>query len=141
MLHLIKLSVGTTDVGDLASWQARRLRDSVESGGGRRLWHTTRNMPRRGEELLGGGSIYWVIKGRVLARQRLNGLERDVDTEGRRFCRLMLDPDLIEVAPWPHRPFQGWRYLEVPPPDLASLGGGAGMPAELAAELRELGLL
>lgn len=141
MLHLIKLSVGTTDVGDLASWQARRLRDSVESGGGRRLWHTTRNMPRRGEELLGGGSIYWVIKGRVLARQRLSGLERDVDMEGRRFCRLMLDPDLIEVAPWPHRPFQGWRYLQAAdaPPDLDAIDPG--LSPEMAAELRELGLL
>ena len=137
-LHLIKLSVGTEDVEDLRTWQARRLKRTG------RLFHQTRMMPRRREELLRGGSIYWVIKGYVRARQRLTDIEPAVDADGRSCTLLMLDPELVPTVPRAHRPFQGWRYLapEDAPPDLAAAADGvAEMPPELAAELRELGLL
>ena len=137
-LHLIKLSVGTEDLEDLRRWQAKRLRATG------RLFHRTRMRPRRQEELLSGGSIYWVIRGQVLARQRLIGIEQVVDADGRRDNHLMLDPDLIPVIPRPHRPFQGWRYLAAKdsPPDLSELPEGArDMPLAMAAELRALGLI
>jgi hypothetical protein len=142
-LHLIKLSVGTEDVGHLASFQDRRLAESLAAGHGSRLFHVTRNVPRRAGELLDGGSIYWVIKGRIRVRQRLLDIEQDVDDEGRRYCRLMLDPLRVETRPWPHRAIQGWRYLpaESAPPDLTSLDGDGRLPPEMAAELRDLGLL
>ncbi|SMF44679.1 hypothetical protein SAMN06265365_103383 [Tistlia consotensis] len=137
-LHLIKLSVGSESADSLDAWQQERF---AAHG---RLWHATRMQPRRGEELLDGGSIYWVIKGVVQARQPLVGLESDVDEEGRGFTRLMLRPGLVRVLPRAHRPFQGWRYLrpEDAPGDLPSGGGqGGDLPPALAAELRELGIL
>lgn len=142
-LHLIKLCVGIDDAAHLAAAQDRRLADSVAAGQGPRLFHVTRNVPRRSAALLDGGSIYWVIKGRIRVRQRLLDIETDVDDEGRRYCRLMLDPNGVETHPWPHRPIQGWRYLpaDSAPPDLTMAEGGDGLPPELAAELRNLGLL
>ena len=142
-LHLIKLAVGIEDAGHLARVQERRLAESLATGHGPRLFHVTRNVPRRAAELLDGGSIYWVIKGRIRVRQRLLDIEDDTDDEGRRYCRLMLDPERVETRPWPHRAIQGWRYLpvETAPPDLTRLEGDGRLPPEMAAELRDLGLL
>ncbi len=142
-LHLIKLAVGIDDAGHLAAVQERRLAESVAAGQGPRLFHVTRNMPRRSAELLDGGSIFWVIKGRIRVRQRLLDIEPDTDREGRRYCRLMLEAERVETQPWPHRAIQGWRYLpaESAPPDLTPAEGGDGLPPEMAAELRDLGLL
>ena len=141
-LHLIKLSVGSGSVETLARWQRQRL----EAQG--RLWHRTRMMPRRAEALLDGGSIYWVIKGLARARQRILGIERVTDDEGRAATLLLLDPELARTWPQPWRAFQGWRYLapEDAPPDLAQAVDGAEgelaeMPPEMLVELRELGLL
>jgi len=138
-LHLIKLSVGTEDVEDLRRWQARRRR---ETG---RVWHRTRMMPRRRDEVLAGGSIYWVIRGLIQARQRLIGIEPVIDDNGRPDTLLVLDPELVRTVPRPHRAFQGWRYLapEDAPADLAAgdEAAAAQMPAEMMAELHALGLL
>ncbi len=138
-LHLIKLSVGTEDVDDLRRWQGLRLKQIG------RVFHRTRMMPRRRRQLLeGGGSIYWVIKGAIRARQHLTGVEPAVDEEGRPCTLLLLDPELVRTAPRPHRAFQGWRYYpaEDAPPDLEELSIGVGnLPPELVAELHELGLL
>lgn len=135
---MIKLSVGSESVDELDAWQRSRF------GSHGRLWHATRMQPRRRDELLAGGSIYWVIRGVVQARQPLLDIESDVDAEGRGFTRLMLRPGLVRVAPRAHRPFQGWRYLkaEDAPADLPERGAGEGeLPPALAAELRELGIL
>lgn len=132
-LHLLKLSVGSESEESLRLWQEQRL---AREG---RVYHATRQQPRRGEELLDGGSIYWVIKGLILCRQALIGLEPAVDEAGRAMTLLLLDPDLVSVEPRPHRAFQGWRYLQErdAPPDLA--GSAQGLPSALAAELRALG--
>lgn len=144
-VHLLKLSVGTTDVEHLASFQRARLTQSMKNGGTPRLWHRTRNTPRRAEELLAGGSIYWVIGGRIRARQRLVGFESETDPVRGKICLFMLDPELVRTEPWPHRAFQGWRYLDpkdAPPDGQPGAGDeGAEMPEEMIAELRELGLL
>jgi hypothetical protein len=98
--------------------------------------------PSRDKEVLDGGSLYWVIKGQISARQRLVDLEDFVDSAGVRRCALNLDDDIVAVAPRPCRAFQGWRYLkpEDAPPDLLA-GAGADMPEELRRELSALGLL
>jgi len=119
-------------------WQAQRLKATG------RLFHRTRMMPRRREELLSGGSIYWVVRGHVIARQLLVDIEPVIDADGRPDNHLMLDPLLVPTVPRPHRPFQGWRYLAAKgaPPDLADLPEGAqDMPLAMAAELHALGLL
>jgi hypothetical protein len=142
-VNLIKLSVGIETIDHLTQVQEGRVRLAEAAGEGPRLFHRTRHMPRRSDELLDGGSIYWIIKGRTRARQRLIGLESDVDEEGRKFCRLMLEPGLVPIDPWPHRPFQGWRYLETKdaPPDRARGQADQEMPEEMIEELRDLGLL
>lgn len=142
-VHLLKLSVGTSDIEHLARFQRARLERSVRNGGAPRLWHRTRHRPRRTEELLDGGSIYWVIGGRIRARQRLVGFESEQDPERGTICLFMLDPALVPTEPWPHRAFQGWRYLDPKdaPPDRPAGTGEADMPEEMIAELRELGLL
>ncbi len=137
-LHLIKLSVGSVDYESMRRWQAQRLKATG------RLFHRTRMMPRRRAELLLGGSIYWVVRGHVVARQLLVDIEPVIDAEGRPDNHLMLDPRLVATVPRPHRPFQGWRYLTTKgvPPDLADLPEGAqDMPPAMAAELHALGLL
>ncbi|WP_127089352.1 DUF1489 family protein [Aquabacter cavernae] len=142
-LNLIKLCVGAESVEDLTGWIAERLADCRARGVPERQIHVTRMVPSRAEDLLAGGSLYWVIKGEVLCRQSLLAVEPFVDGEGIGRCRLVLDPDVVRVAPRPSRPFQGWRYLKgaEAPADLAAGNSGAGLPEDLQRELRQLGLL
>ncbi|MEH2514222.1 hypothetical protein V1291_005576 [Nitrobacteraceae bacterium AZCC 1564] len=143
-LHLIKLSVGATSVKDLKDWIAERVRQAKAKGQPARHVHVTRMTPKREEELLDGGSIYWVIKGEIAAREKLVGIEPFRDSEGIGRCRLIMEPKLIPVSPRPMRPFQGWRYLNAKdaPPDLGKAAEGvAAMPEPMRRELRELGLL
>lgn len=143
-LHLIKLCVGIDDVDHLARVQARRLADAKKRGEPAVLRHFTRMTPRRRDELLDGGSLYWVIKGVVRVRQRLVGIEDGVNARGQPCCVLLYDPRHVRTQPRAHRPFQGWRYLKPDdaPPDLGRKGMGEDeLPAEMAAELRGLGLI
>jgi hypothetical protein len=143
-LHLIKMAVGVGDLATLAAWQRRR-RDEARARGAKPVTrHLTRNTPRRGDEVLDGGSLYWVFAGQVQARQRIIGLETAENAEGETRCAIMLAARLYRVLPRRHRPFQGWRYLEAAdaPPDLADMAAAKGkLPPALFAELRELGLI
>jgi hypothetical protein len=141
-LNLIKLCVGADSVADLADWQKQRLKERKAKGQSRELIHITRHMPKRAEELLDGGSLYWVIKGYVAARQKLLDL-RTTKYQGTTHCALVYHPDLILVRPRAHRPFQGWRYFagSDAPPDMAKVKGAAKLPEKLQNELAELGLL
>ena len=67
--------------------------------------------PKREAELVAGGSLYWVIKGLVLGRQRMLGLERFDNGDGISRCLIRLDPEVVRTLPQPRRAFQGWRYL------------------------------
>ena len=137
-LHLKKLSVGPTSIDSLREWH-----DEVLARRGR-IIHVTRSFPRRAEEILPGGSIYWVIKGKMCARQLIEEfieVERD---DGGVSCGIVMKPGLIPVFEKRHRPFQGWRYLEEKdaPLDLPTDAEGEDtMPMEMAEELRDLGLL
>lgn len=139
-IHLIKLSVGPESLSDLAVWQRNRLKTLHSKGLTPELIHVTRHMPKRAEEVLNGGSIYWVIKGWLCARQKLLEL-RKVDKEGGPHCGLVYDKTLIRVQPRPHRPFQGWRYFDPKdaPPDLKK--GSKEIPEDMLRELTALGLL
>lgn len=144
-IHLVKLSVGTDSVEDLAGWQAERLKQMKAEKQKPELFHRTFMMPKRREELLGGGSIYWVIKGVIQARQRLLDLKEGTRPDGTPCTLLILDRKLVNVRPVPRRAFQGWRYLSADdaPPDMA--GGQRNeidqMPPKMRRELAELGLL
>lgn len=141
-LHLLKLCVGAESVEDLAAWIDERLAARRAGGRPAEQIHTTRMTPRRREEILDGGSLYWVIKGRIAVRQRLLDLRPADSADGIPRCDLVLEPVLVRTEPRLQRPFQGWRYLDPKsaPPDLPSgdVDDGAG---ELRAALAELGLL
>ena len=137
-LHLIKIAVGCDRVEDIARFQRERLK---ERG---RLFHVTRHKPRLEEEILAGGSIYWIIRGFVRERQRILGFEETTWPKRGKVCLLLLDRKLVRTEMQPRRPHQGWRYFkaEEAPRDIPK---GARQqkepPPEMAAELRALGLL
>ena len=100
--------------------------------------------PKRADEVLNGGSIYWVIKGIVLCRQRVLRLDEVIGTDGIRRCAIVLDPQLVHTTAAPRRPFQGWRYLQPndSPPDLIrDRGQETTLPHDLSAALAEIGVL
>jgi hypothetical protein len=143
-LHLIKLCVGCDSVADLEDWVSRKLKEKKKRGQKPEHIHTTRMMPKRVEELLDGGSLYWVIRGEVMCREKLIDIRPFVDKDGIGRCRFVMDGKLVLVEPRPFRPFQGWRYYDAKdaPRDLAKAAPGAvAMPEPLRRELRELGLL
>ncbi|MEK9660308.1 MAG: DUF1489 domain-containing protein [Alphaproteobacteria bacterium] len=143
-LHLIKLAVGIDTIEQLQERQAHRLRDARSSRGDGRLRILTRNMPRRADEVLDGGSLYWVIRGQVCVRQAITGIEAVEANEAGRRCVIYLDPELVRTASRRSRPFQGWRYFEAdnaPRDVFGTLDLADEPPPEMAAELRELGLL
>ncbi|HXI86338.1 MAG TPA: DUF1489 domain-containing protein [Parvularculaceae bacterium] len=140
-VHLVKLCVGADSVEDVDSWVKRRAKENAKGPWGRVSHHVTRMFPRRIGEVLGGGSLYWVIKGVVLVRQKIVGLEKITGEDGIERCAILLDPTLVETEAQPRRAFQGWRYLrpEDAPADLKKSSKQA--PPGLRAELAELGLL
>ena len=135
-VHLKKLSVGSQSLENLRASQALRLSETGH------LIHVTRNRPRRAAELVDGGSIYWIVKSVITARQRIIDLAEVRRADGQMACGLVLSPDLVATVPKKTRIFQGWRYLDVAdaPADLTNPVDES-MPPSLAAELRELGVL
>jgi hypothetical protein len=141
-IHLLKCAVGIEDIKHLRRVQGER---SAERDGRTIVRGFTRRKPRRVAEVIGGGSIYWIIKGAIRVRQRVLGLADAVDADGAVYCEIRLDPALAPTVLAPRRPIQGWRYLapEDAPADLDSEGAAPddALPAHLVAELRALGLL
>jgi hypothetical protein len=143
-LHLIKLCVGADSVDDLKDWIKKRLADKKKKGQKPEHIHVTRMVPKRADELLDGGSLYWVIRGQIMCREPLRDIRPHRDKEGVSRCGLVLGPKVVLVEPRPFRAFQGWRYLaeKDAPRDLDRAAPGArNMPEELRRELRGLGLL
>jgi len=143
-LNLIKLCVGCDSVEQLSAWIKRRLKDKKARGHRPEHIHTTRMVPKRADELLDGGSLYWVIRGAIMCRQRFIDIRPFIDKDGIGRCRLVIEPKVVLVEPRPFRAFQGWRYLaaEDAPRDLDRAAPGARhMPEDMRRELRQLGLL
>src|ERR1700753_3886798 len=116
MLHVTKLAVGVRDIDHLRDLQATRMLDHPP------LRHRTRNFPRRRSEVIDGGSMYWVIGGTMMARQRILDIVEDQRDDRTPCTSFILDPQIVPLSGRPTRPFQGWRYLD---PD----GAPADMPA------------
>lgn len=144
-VHLVKLCVGCDSIEDLAAWQGERLKQMKAAGEKPELFHRTFQMPKRRDELLDGGSLYWVIKGVIQARQKLLDLREGSKPDGSPCSLLILDRKIVTVRPTPRRAFQGWRYLAADdvPADIARGRGDqlAEMPAKLRRELADLGLI
>jgi hypothetical protein len=138
-LHLVKMAVGAADIDELRRGRAQRHAERGES------WVYTRNQPRRADAVLNGGSLYWVVKGQIRARHRVIGFRTQRDDNGRAYCLILTDPELVLTLPRAFRPFQGWRYLlpgDVPKDAPNGPGGDfSRMPEQMLVELRELGLI
>ena len=136
-LNLIKLCVGVSEIEELEQWvrDARAGRDTLD--------HVTRMFPKRGEEIVAGGSLYWVIRGLILCRQPIAGLVAVKGADGIERCRIDFKPKIVPVFPAPRRAFQGWRYLEAAdaPRDLPKSAVAKGITEKMRRELSELGLL
>ena len=143
-LNLIKLCVGCDSVAELSSWIKQRLKQKKARKEKPEHIHTTRMVPKRVDELLDGGSLYWVIRGQVMCRQDLVAIRPFVDKDGAGRCRLVLRPKVVPVEPRPFRAFQGWRYLEAAdaPRDIRGFEDAADdMPRAMREDLRELRLI
>ena len=142
-LHLLKLAVGAASIADLEENIAARLAICRAAKRTVEQVHTTRMVPKRVAEILDGGSLFWVIRGQVAARQAILDIRPFTDGDGIGRCHLVLEPIVVPVLPRPCRPFQGWRYLadETKPVDLDGLAGAIDMPEQMRFALRELCLI
>jgi hypothetical protein len=145
-LHIIKLCVGAQSIDDLARWQSSLLAFRESMGLKPRVEHTTGQTPKRVDDVLDGGSLYWVVKGVIQVRQRITGFDTGQREDGRPCCLILLDPELVPVRPVRRRPFQGWRYLTADdaPADFGSTSSAeavASMSPKMRKDLAELGLL
>ena len=141
-LHLKKLSVGARDIDAMAQWQQSRFN-------GNNAYHTTRHRPKDYQQLIEDGSLYWIIKGMMVIRQKIIGFRENIDALDPNITRwdIILDKQIWLVEPMPHRPFQGWRYLKQhdAPKDIARYGDSdiddIYEDAELVAQLRDIGVV
>jgi hypothetical protein len=145
-LHIVKLCVGAESIDDLERWQSGRLALRKVQGLPPRIEHTTFQSPKRQDDVLAGGSLYWVIKGVIQVRQAITGFDTGNKDDGSACCLILLDQTLVPVRPVKRRPFQGWRYLsaEDAPPDLGSATAAAQLAAmspQMRKDLADLGLL
>ena len=141
-IHLIRMAAGIASLGELRQRQLDRISKSGKSG---KLYAFTRNMPKKVNELTEGGSIYWVIKRFIRARQMIISIEKQTNEEGRAFCAIHLDTELVPVMPRRQKSFQGWRYYkdEETPSDIDRSGASnfEDIPPEMVQELKELCLI
>ena len=135
-VNLVKLCVGAGTIADLASRQELSLSKSGK------LIHVTRMWPKRKKELLAGGSIYWVFRGLILARQEIIGFEEIIGQDKIRRCGLILSTVIYKTKPQPKKAFQGWRYLknEDSPIDVGKYNQKEALPDSMELELSRLGV-
>ena len=141
-INLVKMCVGAQTVSDLYDWQSTRLVKGFNSNEPFAR-HVTRMRPKRAEEILNGGSLYWVFKGFILARQQILSLEETLGTDSIMRCSIILSPQIMLTEPHRKRPFQGWRYLKFneAPRDLGLFSeGDIQLPANLERGLLEIGI-
>jgi hypothetical protein len=137
-INILKLCVGAESVEDLVQWHHEHQHHWAPGT----TEHVTRMWPKREAEVL-EGSLYWVIKGVILARQKILGLDRRQGSDGIQRCALILEAEVIRTEPAPRRPFQGWRYLD-PAESPRDLPKGRllddALPPEMARALADIGL-
>jgi len=141
-INLIKMCVGAQTVSDLYNWQSKRLVKTCNSNK-TYVRHITRMRPKRAEEILNGGSLYWVFKGFILARQQILDLEDILGTDDVMRCSINLDVQIFLTEVHRKRPFQGWRYLkfnEAPRDSRLFSEGDIQLPANLERGLLEIGI-
>ena len=144
-VNIVKLAVGVQSVEELVLIQKKFLNQpGVQTRKG--FYHSTKLMPKKHEAIVASGSLYWVIKGAICARQRIVEIIKQEDIDGVKRCRIYLDNSIIKTTPMRKKPFQGWRYLKKnrTPADIADSVTGTfedDIPLEVQQQLLEVGLL
>ncbi len=130
-LHLTKVAYGAQSLEDLHGWFAGRGDEALL---------TTRYLPKRHDEIIPGGSLFWIYKHQLVAR---SPILRFAEAEGGK-THIVISGRLIDVHPVPKRAHQGWRYLadaDAPRDLAAGEDPGEALPGQLAADLARLGLV
>jgi hypothetical protein len=142
-IHLKKVAAGISSLAELKEVHQERAKLIFEQEGRRMSFSYTRTRPVRWEELIDGGSIYWVLQKEIVARQSLFGFDSWVRNDGTACWRINISPEVTDLVPKSHNYFQGWRYMKPVdcPEDLKRPDDSAQMPAEMAIELKKLGLI
>ena len=144
-VNIVKLAVGVRSVEELALIQKRFLN---QPGGqiSKGFYHSTKLMPKKHEAIVESGSLYWVIKGVICARQKIVEIIKQEDTDGVKRCRIYLGNSIIKTTPIRKRPFQGWRYLKKnrTPADIIdpiTANFDDDIPLEVQQQLLEVGVI
>ena len=143
-VNLIKLCVGIDSLSELEERQSRLILPKKFKNPKNFTFHLTRMYPQREKEILSGGSLYWVIKGQILGRQKISFLERIKDENNIKRCLIVLEKKIYITQTLPRKPFQGWRYLEpeVSPKDVSIYNkSDEELPHNLKLELYKIGVL
>ena len=144
-INIVKLAVGVQSVEELALIQRRFLNQpSAQTSKG--FYHSTKLMPKKHEAIVESGSLYWVIKGVICARQKIVEIIKQEEPDGIKRCRIYLEDSIIKTTPIRKRPFQGWRYLKKnkTPADIIDPITGTfddDIPLDVQQQLLEVGLL
>ena len=144
-INIVKLAVGVKSVEELALIQRRFLsHGGAHANNG--FYHSTKLMPKKHEAIVESGSLYWVIKGVICARQKIVAITKDEDSDGIKRCKIFLDDTIIKTTPMRKKPFQGWRYLKKnrTPADIIDPVTGTfedDIPLDVQQQLLEVGLL
>ena len=128
-LHLTKVAFGCLTLEALQKRVAMRARDAE-------IRVVTRMRPKRMDELV-GGSLHWIVKHRIIARQQI--LRFEDRSDGR--IDIVCSAELVVVPAVPKRAHQGWRYLETEISEEADPSGIADLPPRLYGKLAALALV
>ncbi len=144
-VNIVKLAVGVQSIEELALIQ-RRFLNQAGNLANNGFYHSTKLMPKKHEAIVESGSLYWVIKGVICARQKIVAITKQEDADGIKRCKIFLNDTIIKTTPIRKRPFQGWRYLKrnKTPADIVDHLTGTfddDIPLELQQKLLEVGLL
>jgi hypothetical protein len=140
-LNIVKMCVGWTSPDELEGRISQRVAVLRAAGETEEMAVQTRMMPTRKDEILAGGSLYWVMKSKIQCRQQILDIRPFVDEAGIKRCWLVVKPELVRTVPRDRKPFQGWRYAAADdvPKDLGA--AETEMPEDMRKELAKLGLL
>ena len=140
-VHLLKPALGISDVSEFQGRMSLRLNPYE----GRMLYTVwTTRKPKQMDELMNGGSVYWIVKKAIQCRQDILGWEEFEGENGKPYYNIYCEPQLIRTVAVERRPFQGWRYLQLDqaPADIGAVTiGDEPPPEEMVGDLRAAGLL
>ncbi len=145
MVNLVKIAVGVTTVEELSLRQTEFLKKNNNQNFPY-FYHSTRMMPKKHDDIISNGSLYWVIKGAICARQKVLDIVKFEDTDGKKRCKIFLAGEIVKTRPVKKRPFQGWRYLKkhITPEDLnepIKANFDSNIPIDIQKQLLEIGVL